>query len=107
MIDIPPDGIFSPDTNSYVDGSGRILDGVHDAADCSGRPCVIHAPSDHSMREFPTHFRDGWGLGEIKEPHMERICPHGVGHPDPDDLAFHLAHGRGYLSVHGCDGCCS
>ena len=30
---------------------------------------------------------------------MERICPHGVGHPDPDDV---LNQDR----VHGCDGCC-
>lgn len=30
---------------------------------------------------------------------MERICPHGVGHPDPDDTNPD--------TVHGCDGCCA
>ena len=44
------------------------------------------------MRDWPQHFRDDRGI-------MERICPHGVGHPDPDD---YLA-GDG---MHGCDGCC-
>jgi hypothetical protein len=41
---------------------------------------------------------------------MERTCPHGIGHPDPD----HVGYGRataGTYSVtgprrHGCDGCC-
>ena len=41
---------------------------------------------------------------------MERICPHGVGHPDPDHLSF-LERLFGeettrHESVHGCDGCC-
>jgi hypothetical protein len=31
---------------------------------------------------------------------MERICPHGVGHPDPDDVFA-------TDTVHGCDGCCT
>jgi hypothetical protein len=34
---------------------------------------------------------------------MERICPHGIGHPDPDDPAFK----NPIEGVHGCDGCCS
>jgi hypothetical protein len=37
---------------------------------------------------------------------MERICPHGVGHPDPDDAAYHIRIGQGYKTIHGCDGCC-
>lgn len=31
---------------------------------------------------------------------MERICPHGVGHPDPDCMYAKRD------TVHGCDGCC-
>lgn len=31
--------------------------------------------------------------------HSERTCPHGVGHPDPDDVLNED-------KVHGCDGCC-
>lgn len=43
---------------------------------------------------------------------MERICPHGIGHPDPDDIAFKRNRPRfgedmaKADSIHGCDGCC-
>lgn len=40
---------------------------------------------------WPQHWRGDRHL-------MERICPHGVGHPDPDDINPD--------GVHGCDGCC-
>lgn len=89
----------------YVTGTGQVLRGVHDPALCAGRPCVVHAPSDHVMRAFPTHWRHG-GAFDIKPPHMERICPHGIGHPDPDDVAYLRSIGED-VSVHGCDGCCS
>ena len=75
--------------DSYVTGTGQHLQ-VHDAARCSGI-CPIHNPSDHHMSGWPTHWRDDRQL-------MERICPHGVGHPDPDD--------RSDDRTHGCDGCC-
>lgn len=88
----------------YVTGTGQVIRNIHKPEQCAGRPCVIHNPSDHSMREFPTHFRDG-GMFDIKPPHMERICEHGVGHPDPDDAAFMQSIGQD-VSVHGCDGCC-
>lgn len=85
-------------SDEYTTGTGQRIVGVHDASQCEGRPCVIHAPSDHSMRDFPTHWRGDRGI-------MERICPHGVGHPDPDDQAYlaSIGHRDG---VHGCDGCC-
>lgn len=44
---------------------------------CLGEFCTVHNRSGHSMREFPQHWRDDRGI-------MERTCPHGVGHPDPD-----------------------
>jgi hypothetical protein len=35
---------------------------------------------------------------------MERLCEHGLHHPDPDDVGIAL----GYASrIHGCDDCCS
>ena len=46
------------------------------------------AGQDH-MRGWPTTGRG------------ERVCPHGVGHPDPDRRH---ADDPG---VHGCDGCCA
>lgn len=67
---------------------------IHDPKLCEGRACPVHNLSDHHMRDFPQHWRQDRGL-------MERICPHGVGHPDPDHLAY-----RPQDSIHGCDGCC-
>ena len=90
----------------FTTGTGQKI-WVHDIDNCEGEYCVIHAPSNHLMRSFPTHWRQDKAL-------MERICPHGVGHPDPDDLAFFLLkstlllHPKSYYSVHGCCGnkCC-
>ncbi len=98
-------GTLDPKQNTYITGTGQHIAAVHDPALCAGRACVIHAPSDHHMRSWPTNFRVG-GVFDIKGPHMERICPHGVGHPDPDDLAFWRSQGEEY-GVHGCDGCCT
>lgn len=95
-----PDGRLL-DGRRYVTGTGWLISRVHRPQDCAGRFCVIHNPSDHSMRAFPTHWRADRGL-------MERICPHGVGHPDPDDLAWQEEHRpQAAAGVHGCDGCCA
>lgn len=81
----------------FITGTGQKLVKVHDEDKCAGQNCVIHNPSDHPMREFPTHWRDDRGI-------MERICPeHGVGHPDPDSPWSDDS----YQWVHGCCGCCS
>lgn len=66
---------------------------AHDIDVCNlSKPCCIHNPSDHHMRTWPQHWRDDRGI-------MERICKHGCGHPDPDDITINR--------IHGCDGCCS
>lgn len=69
---------------------------THRAEQCAGDACTIHNRSDHSMRAFPQHWRGDRGI-------MERICEHGVGHPDPDDYRIYTGADAG---VHGCDGCC-
>lgn len=78
---------------------GELLAFVHEREKCAGRPCPIHTLTDHSMRDFPQHFRSDSGL-------MERICPHGIGHPDPDSLPYFEERGIEAMDVHGCDGCC-
>ena len=81
---------------------GELLDGVHPQSVCQGngpRPCPIHNLTDHSMRRYRQHFRMDNGL-------MERICLHGIGHPDPDALPFFEERGIKAMDVHGCDGCC-
>jgi hypothetical protein len=72
-------------------GSDRVLR-VHPKTKCKGQHCCIHNPSDHHMKEWPQNWRGDRGI-------MERICPHGIGHPDPDDPATD--------KIHGCDGCCT
>lgn len=76
-----------------------VLVNVHPETVCEGRHCVLHNPSDHHMRDWPTLWRADRRL-------MERTCPHGVGHPDPDDLAYQISEGRTWQADHGCDGCC-
>ncbi len=76
------------------------LENVHSPARCAGQHCVLHNPSDHHMRSWPTYWRDDARL-------MERICPHGIGHPDPDDLAYRDSIGDEGCGIHGCDGCCA
>lgn len=72
---------------------------IHGPAVCEGTPCPFHSPSEHPMALFKKHIRDD------KYFLVERICPHGVGHPDPDSVAFFKSR-RIYLDLHGCDGCC-
>ena len=66
---------------------------AHAAEGCLVQPCAIHAPSSHHMADWPQHWQGDRGI-------IERICEHGIGHPDPDGI---FDPGSG---VHGCDGCC-
>lgn len=63
---------------------------AHPAGGCVP-PCAIHTPTEHHMATWAQNWRDDRGI-------TERICPHGIGHPDPDDQTID--------TVHGCDGCC-
>jgi len=64
---------------------------------CMGQHCTVHNLSSHSMRSFPQHWRGDRAI-------MERICPHGIGHPDPDEYKLTVSKHEG---IHGCDGCCA
>lgn len=77
---------------------------VHSKKECRGRFCVIHNPSEHPLSKAPLLWREDRGF-------MERLCPHGIGHPDPDDLAYKKSilgdHYEAFsFDTHGCDGCC-
>jgi hypothetical protein len=93
----------------FVDGEERLVsedgDGVlktHAANDdCFTYGCVVHNPTrDSVMAGFPLNWREDRGI-------MERICPHGVGHPDFDSANYNIRAGAARLNSHGCDGCCS
>lgn len=66
---------------------------VHPESECAGRgiPCCIHSPSDHHMASWPQNWRADTQV-------MERLCEHGVGHPDPD----HMAYVRSLTPDHDC-----
>jgi hypothetical protein len=66
-----PDVIFLHD--------GRLMT-VHAIGTCSGPYCCVHNPSDHPLRNLPLYWVP---FGAV----MERVCAHGIRHPDPDDVA--------------------
>lgn len=72
---------------------------IHSPDKCGLFYCAFHNPSDHAMRDFPALWRADRGI-------LERICEHGVGHPDPDSAAYLDSIGKGSENVHGCCGCC-
>ena len=61
-----------------------------------GEVCTLHNRTKHGMRSFPQLWRADRKI-------MERLCPHGIGHPDPDEYKIIVGIDDG---VHGCDGCC-
>lgn len=80
-------------------GGEKIL--AHPPEKCAGEYCCIHSPSDHHMKNWKQHWRNDTKV-------MERICQHGVGHPDPDHLASIEDPTKLKLdSIHGCDLCCT
>jgi len=89
----------------------QILSQAHDPESCEGDDCCIHHPSPHHMRGWPLLWRQKSEPFEIGPPLMERVCEHGVGHPDPDHITWvEKARGKEAAdveSVHGCDGCCA
>jgi hypothetical protein len=84
----------------YIDDVGQVLTNIHKFAECEG-PCPVHRPSKHHMADWPLVWRNDRGF-------FERICEHGVGHPDPDNLyrLAQLGHDDSD-AIHGCDGCCN
>lgn len=77
---------------------GEVEIRTHGPGNCEGEWCCIHNPSDHRLKDAPMNFRFDRGI-------VERLCPHGIGHPDPDDAAFRARRGD-ENTTHGCDGCC-
>lgn len=89
--------------STWTDGEGTRVVNVHpETADCHRNGCCVHAPSPHPLVDWPTRFRENGST--------ERVCPCGVGHPDPDHLGFVQrrwgAEAAGTAAVHGCCGCC-
>lgn len=73
---------------------------THSKEVCSG-PCPIHSPSDHHMVDWPMKIRM-----DRMDKLTERVCRHGVGHPDPDSVSYLEPIFGEDVAVHGCCGCC-
>lgn len=76
-----------------------VLTRVHSPSACAGRNCWVHNPSPTHMVGWPVTWR-------ADKQTAERLCPHRIGHPDPDDVAYNLRLGYD-VSAHACDGCCN
>ncbi len=89
-----------PPKVATLKGGQRLM--AHDPVDCAPHPCAVHNPTEHFLSSWPQNWRDDANK-------MERICPHGIGHPDPDHVAYLLRTGQAEQCdlTHGCDGCCS
>lgn len=72
---------------------------IHDPSVCEGRHCPVHNPSLHHMRTWPMHWRSDRGI-------LERICEHGIAHPDPSQFDWWRVTGQEWQAIHGCDGDC-
>lgn len=86
----------------FTDATGRVWK-VHKASVCDGESCAIHAPSDHPLKDAKIIIRSD----AFKHGLVERFCDHGIGHSDPDSVAFYARQGSHGMGVHGCDGCCN
>lgn len=90
-----------PSTGYWDETDFGILS-THAPEQCADRDygCAIHnRPSDHPLADAPLVWRNDTGV-------LERICEHGVGHPDHDSALYNEETGNRHLNVHGCDGCC-
>lgn len=89
------------DTGWYTEGpDGSYLSHVHDKRACDGSGCAVHDhPTEHALSEAPLNWREDRNI-------LERICKHGVGHPDYDSALYLESIGQSVKNIHGCDGCC-
>lgn len=104
-IDLSGDAIYDDreDANTHILVGGQVIHNVHPEEVCAAEDCAVHNPSDHHMRSWPQYFRTDRGI-------TERICEHGIGHPDPDHMTWyascHNPQDTRTEGIHGCDGCC-
>lgn len=92
--------VFGMDLITLLDG--RVMQ-VHPPQACRGQTCCVHNPSEHPLRTAALTWN-------ALTATMNRVCSHGLVHPDPDDIAFKErtlgpSDVWGY-GVHTCDGCC-
>lgn len=96
--------VFNASTNEWwVNGTQRFTN-IHRTSSCAGENCIVHTPSDCVAN------REDWAYVFRTDGRIERMCNHGIGHPDPDQARFLLTanadiYGE-WIWIHACDGCC-
>lgn len=76
---------------------------IHGKEGCNGKPCAFHNPTNHHMNSWPLD------LNKEKNLLFERVCKHGVRHPDPDSYNYLSSlepSKSAELMNHDCDNCC-
>jgi len=73
--------------------------GIHQPDALCETVCVVHNPSQGMHRTLTPIWRTDLQI-------LERICPHGIGHPDPDQTLYLAQSGQMAKVLHSCDGCC-
>ena len=92
-------------TEKFVDATGSTW-GVHSRETCDGSYCAIHNPSDHPLKDAPIIIRGANPFSLKPHGFIERVCPCGIGHSDPDSVAYFDGRGIMGTGVHGCCGHC-
>lgn len=88
----------NPETGYWTDSDhdGVTLRNVHSPTSCESRGCAVHNhPTNHRLKDAPMNWREDRGI-------LERICEHGVGHPDIDSALYLDSIGAGYQNIHAC-----
>lgn len=87
-------------TDIWMMEDGTVWENVHPKERCLGERCVVHAPTDHHMRNWAMRLSSVSGI-------VYRMCPHGNPHVDPDSR-YYLVAVRGFHvpSCHCPCGCC-
>jgi len=68
---------------------------VHPNDQCRTWICVMHNPAEGPWRDMTPIWRSDRGI-------FERICPHGVGHPDPSQFQYWELVDQTWQAIHGC-----
>lgn len=94
--------VFDAEKNEWVvNGRWRMVN-IHPETECANDDsCIIHNPSD------TVYNREDWEYSFRSDGRIERLCEHGVGHADLDQVRFlEKTRGKNAWDVHGCCGCC-
>lgn len=86
---------------TYTTDSGQLMLDVHaNSPECQEHGCPIHNPSDRAVAIGTTHYN-------TERQRMDRVCEHGLAHPDPDSQDWRERHFGDRDDEHDCDGCCA